>query len=66
VRVQPRPLITVGIVLGYMAIVAITWAVMGLNYETVGDTTSTLIKGIVVPVGLGAVFVATVTSYLGW
>jgi membrane protease YdiL (CAAX protease family) len=65
-RVQPRPLITVGIALGYMAIVAITWALMGLDYETVGDTTSTVIKGIVVPVALGAVFVAVVTSYLGW
>jgi hypothetical protein len=65
-RVQPRPLITVGIVLGYMVIVAIAWAVTGTDYETVGDTTSNVIQGIVVPVALGSVFVAAMTSYLGW
>ncbi|MGZ5367540.1 MAG: CPBP family intramembrane glutamic endopeptidase [Aeromicrobium sp.] len=65
-RVQPRPLISVGLTIGYMAIVAITWAVVGLDYDEVGDTTSNIIKGIVVPVALGAVFLAAATSYLGW
>ncbi len=65
-RVQPRPLITLGIAVVYMAIVGITWAVVGLNYDEVGDSTSTVVKGIVIPVLLGAVFLAGVTSYLGW
>lgn len=65
-RVQPRPLITVGFAIGYMAIVASVWAVVGLDYDAVGDSTSNLVKGIAVPVALGAAFLAIVTSYLGW
>lgn len=65
-RVQPRPLITVGVAVGYMAIVGITWALVGLDYDGVGDTTSTVVEGIVLPVALGAAFLAVVTSYLGW
>ena len=65
-RVPPRPLITVGVAAGYMAIVGITWAVVGLDYETVGDTTSTVVEGMVLPVALGGAFLAVVTTYLGW
>ncbi|HYN67332.1 MAG TPA: CPBP family intramembrane glutamic endopeptidase [Ornithinibacter sp.] len=65
-RVQPRPLITLGLAVVYMAIVGITWAVVGLNYDEVGDSTSTVVKGIVIPIALGAVFLAIATSYLGW
>lgn len=65
-RVAPRPLITVGIALGYTAIVAITFAVLGLDYDDVGSSTTTVLEGIVLPVALGAVFLAAVTSVLGW
>jgi len=49
-----------------MAVVAAAWAVGGLDYDAVGDSTSTVVKGIVIPVALGAVFLAVATSYLGW
>lgn len=65
-RVAPRPLITVALAVGYMAIVAIVWVVVGLDYDEVGETTSTVVEGIVVPVAIGAVFLAAATSYLGW
>lgn len=65
-RVAPRPLITVGVALGYMAIVGVTWSFLGLDYDDVGSTTSTVVEGIVVPVAIGAVFLAAVTSFLGW
>jgi CAAX protease family protein len=65
-RVEPRPLITLGLAIGYMAIVAITWVVVGTDYDTVGDTTSNIVKGIVLPVALASVFMAVATSYLGW
>ncbi len=65
-RVQPRPPITLGLAVVYMAIVEITWAVVGLNYEEVGDSTSTGIKGIVIPILLRAIFLAVATSSLGW
>lgn len=65
-RVQPRPIITLGIAVGYMLIVGITWSVIGLDYEKVGDSTGNVLKGIVLPIALASVFMAAVTSYLGW
>ena len=65
-RVAPRPLITVGVALGYMTIVGVTWAVVGLDYDDVGTTTRSVVEGIVVPVAIGSVFVAAVTTFLGW
>lgn len=65
-RVQPRPLITVGLAIGYVAIVAITWVVVDLDYDSVGDSTANIVEGIVLPVALASAFVAGVTSYLGW
>lgn len=65
-RVEPRPVITLGLAAGYIVIVAITWTAVGLEYDTVGDSTSNILKGIVLPVALASAFVAVVTSYLGW
>lgn len=65
-RIKPRPLITVGLAVGYLAIVAVTWAVTGTDYEAVGDTTANVVTGVVVPVALGSAFLAVATSYLGW
>lgn len=65
-RAKPRPLITIALTIGYTAIVVGAWAVGGLDYDAVGESTSTVVKGIVVPVALGAVFLAVATSYLGW
>ena len=65
-RVEPRPLITVGLATGYLAIVAITWIAVGTDYDTVGDSATNIVKGIVLPVALASAFTAAVTSYLGW
>ena len=65
-RVKPSPVITLGLAIGYMAIVAITWVVVGVDYNTVGDSTANVAKGIVLPVALASVFMAAATSYLGW
>lgn len=65
-RVEPRPLITLGLAIGYMAIVAITWVIVGLDYDTVGDSTSNIVQGVVLPVALASAFLAVATSYLGW
>lgn len=65
-RVTPRPLITVGLALGYLAVMAVAWAVLGVDYVTVGESTSTVFRGVVVPVALASVFLAAATSYLGW
>lgn len=65
-RVQPR--VWVSLVLGvlYTAIVFAIWTINDIDYEAVGDSTSNVISGIVVPIGVGAVFLAAAATWLGW
>jgi uncharacterized protein len=65
-RVSPRPAVGLLAFVAYLAIVSVLWKALGVDYDTVQDTTSTVIKGIVIPVGIGAVFLAWYTTYLGW
>ena len=65
-RVRPTPTISVLLFVAYVALVGVVWAIVGLDYDDVGDSTTTLLQGVVVPVGLGAVLLAVATSALGW
>ncbi len=65
-RVQPKAAISVVILVVYTAIVVLIWSFSDFDYETVGDTTSNIVKGIVVPVGIGAAFLAVAATWLGW
>lgn len=65
-RVSPRASIAVLVAVVYLALVCAVWVVTGTDYTTIGSTVGTTVAGIVVPVGLGAVFLAAVTTYLGW
>jgi membrane protease YdiL (CAAX protease family) len=66
VRVQPKLWISFLLFLVYAAIVVGIWAINDVDYETLGDTTSNVIRGIVVPIGVGAIFLAIAASWLGW
>lgn len=65
-RVKPSPLVAIAAIVGYLVVVFIVWAATGLDYDDIGDTVENVQKGIVLSVGLGAVYLATVTSVLGW
>lgn len=65
-RVRPNALIAIALAVGYMAIVGILWVVTGSDYTRIAESPSTLLLGIVVPVGVGAVFLAVAASVLGW
>jgi hypothetical protein len=65
-RVRPNALIAIALAVGYMAIVAILWLVTGSDYTRIAESPSTLLLGIVLPVGVGAVFLAIAASVLGW
>lgn len=65
-RVQPKAVISLVLLVLYMAIVVVIWSMNNVDYETVGDTTSNIVKGIVVPVGIGAAFLAVAATWLGW
>lgn len=65
-RVKPNWVITILLTIIYMAIVGAVWAFNDVNYKTVGDTTANIMAGIIIPVGLGAAFLAIAASLLGW
>lgn len=65
-RVKPTALSAIVAILGYMVVVFTVWAVTGLKYDEVGDTLENVQKGIVLSMVLGAVYLAAVTTFLGW
>ena len=65
-RVKPNWVITILLTVIYMAIVGAVWAINDVNYETVGDSADNIVAGIIVPIGLGAIFLAVAASVLGW
>ena len=65
-RVAPRPAIAVGVFVAYAAIVTVMSLVGGVDYDEIGDTTANVRDAIVIPIGVGAVFLAATTTWLGW
>ena len=65
-RVKPSAISAIAAILGYMVVVFTVWAATGLKYDTVGDTLENVQKGIVLSISLGAVYLAVVTTALGW
>jgi hypothetical protein len=65
-RVRPTALISIALALGYMAIVSLAWWLTGFDYARAGESASTLFLGVVLPVGLGAVFLAIAATAMGW
>lgn len=65
-RVRPRPLLGLLIGVGYAVFFLVAQLVMGVDYDEIGDTLTNVVKGIVVPVGLGAALLAVVATLFGW
>ena len=49
-RVRPRPIVGIVIFVVYAAIFSVGFLVLGVDYDAVGDTTSNVMRAIVVPV----------------
>jgi membrane protease YdiL (CAAX protease family) len=65
-RVKPSALSSIVAILGYMVVVFSVWAAVGMDYDEVGDTVENVREGVVLAVGLGAVYLVIVTTVLGW
>jgi membrane protease YdiL (CAAX protease family) len=65
-RIRPSVLTAIAAIAGYLAVVFGVWAATGLEYDEVGDTVENVQKGVVLAIGLGAVYLIVVTSLLGW
>lgn len=65
-RVQPRPSLAWIIGIGYALLFLGLEAIAGIDYDTIGTTTDTIVKGIVVPLAVGSIVLIIVTTWLGW
>ncbi|MGZ5287895.1 MAG: CPBP family intramembrane glutamic endopeptidase [Actinomycetota bacterium] len=65
-RVQPRPIVGIAIFVLYAVVFSVGFLASGIDYDQVGDTTSNVVKAIVIPVGVGALVLLLVTHFLGW
>ena len=65
-RVQPRPAVGLAIFVLYLVIFSIGFLASGVDYDEVADTSSNVVKAIVVPVSFGALALLLVTYFLGW
>ena len=63
---KPSALSSIAAIGGYMVVVFTVWAVVGMEYDEVGDTLENLQKGVVLAFSLGAVYLVIVTTALGW
>ena len=50
----------------YTVLVGILWRLTGTRYDHLVDSRSTILRGIVLPIGLGGVLLAVVTTWFGW
>jgi hypothetical protein len=65
-RIQPRPSLAWAIGIGYAILFLVLEKVMGVGYDVIGTTTDSIVKGIVVPVAIGALVLVIVATWLGW
>ena len=65
-RVSPRPAIAWAIGIGYALLFLGLEAIVGIDYDTIGTTTDSIVKGIVLPLVVGSIVLIIVTTWLGW
>lgn len=65
-RARPSAALALLIYAGYLAVVFTVWVVVDVDYDTVSDTVENVRSGIVLAIGLGAAYLAVVTTALGW
>ena len=53
-------------VAAYLLVVGLIWRRNGVRYDALSQSRESVVKGIVVPMGVGSVLLAVVTTALGW
>lgn len=65
-RVRPRPIVGIVIFVLYAAIFSVGFLASGVDYDAVADSTSNVMKAVVLPVGVGALVLLLTTYLFGW
>jgi CAAX protease family protein len=58
--------VAIAVFVAYGVLVGIVWRLTGTRYDHLVDSRSTIVRGIVLPIGLGSALLAVVTTWLGW
>jgi uncharacterized protein len=66
VTVDQPVLVSVGVFVAYTVVVGVLWRVTGTRYDHLVDSRSTVLRGIILPIGAGAVVLTIATTWLGW
>lgn len=61
-----QPLIAVALFVAYTTLVAVLWRINHVRYDALVESRGSIVRGIVIPIGLGATLLAAATSLLGW
>ena len=59
-------LVVVGVFVLYVALIGVQWRLAGVRYDRLAESASSIVRGIVVPIGIGLVVLAAITTMLGW
>ena len=58
--------VAVGLFVAYMAVVGLAWRATGTRYDALVDSREHVVRGIILSIGLGAVLLVIVTTWVGW
>lgn len=59
-------LVVVGVYLLYLVLVGVQWRLAGVRYDRIAESGRSIVRGIVVPIGIGLLVLAAITTALGW
>jgi membrane protease YdiL (CAAX protease family) len=65
-KVTPRPIVGLLTFLAYLAVFYGVWILLDVEYERIGETTSTVLRWYVAPLAAGAVLLVVAVSAFGW
>jgi membrane protease YdiL (CAAX protease family) len=65
-RVNPRPALAFAVGIGYAVLFLVLELIVSIDYDKIGENTHNVIWGIVIPVAIGSLVLAVLTTVLGW
>jgi len=65
-RHKPSLPLALAVFVGYVVIASALWAALDVDYDAISDSAANVREAVVIPIGVGAVYLAITTTLLGW
>lgn len=65
-RITPRPSVSVAVWLGYAVLILVLGLLLDADFEAVGSNAEDTVRVLVIPIAVGAVLLAGLTTWFGW